>query len=307
MPPQSVARELVQAVRVVVVGRVQGLGARPTAARVAASLGLAGGIANTSDGLLLELEGSAGELESFLRDFRSALPAGAEIDELRSEPIMPRGLVGFEIGESDGVGARGAAVPPDQVVCPRCLAEVRDASDRRHDYAFTSCTTCGPRYSILQAMPYDRATTSMGRFVMCAECSREYCAPSDRRFHAQTNACPNCGPRLVLQDVERPARRRYKDELAAVPILHRPQVKEHTGVDIHVGVVELVEKQYDLAVCLLEGRRQSAAEAQRYLEVAPWGNDRVVGRRQFRQCCQIRAALLQAAQHQLAESLLCQA
>ena len=202
MPTQSVAHELVQAVRVVVVGRVQGLGARPTAARVAASLGLAGGIANTSDGLLLELEGSAGELESFLRDFRSALPAGAEIDELRSEPIMPRGLVGFEIGESDGGGARGAAVPPDQVVCPRCLAEVRDASDRRHDYAFTSCTTCGPRYSILQAMPYDRAATSMGRFVVCAECLREYRAPSDRRFHAQTNACPNCGPRLVLQDAD---------------------------------------------------------------------------------------------------------
>ena len=202
MPTQSLTRETVQAVRIVVVGRVQGLGARPTAARVAANLRLAGSIANTADGLLLELEGPAIDLETFLHDFRDALSAGAEIDELRSTSIAPRGLVGFEIGESDGGNVRGAAVPPDQVACPQCIAEVRDLSDRHHAYAFTSCTICGPRYSILEAMPYDRATTSMRRFTMCAECSGEYRNLDDRRFHAQTNACPKCGPRLILQDAD---------------------------------------------------------------------------------------------------------
>lgn len=202
MPPQSLARELVQAVRIVVVGRVQGLGARPTAVRTAAKLGLAGSVANTPDGLLLELEGSAADLKAFLHEFRNALPAGADIDELRWESIAPRGLVGFEIGASDECGARGAALPPDQVACPQCLAEVRDLSDRRHAYAFTSCTTCGPRYSILEAMPYDRSTTAMRRFTMCAECSGEYRNADDRRFHAQSNACSKCGPRLVLRDAD---------------------------------------------------------------------------------------------------------
>lgn len=200
MSPQSLERELVRAVRIVVVGRVQGLGARPTAARTAVNLGLAGRVANTSDGLILELEGAAASLAAFLQDFREALPAEAEIDELRSESIVPRGLVGFEIGESDGRTARGGAVPPDCVACSECLAEVRDVSDRRHAYAFTGCTTCGPRYTVLEAMPYDRVATSMSLFAMCAECSREFHDFDDRRFHSQTNACPVCGPKLALQD-----------------------------------------------------------------------------------------------------------
>lgn len=200
MPTESLAYESVQAVRVTIVGRVQGIGARPTAARLAEKRGLAGSIANTPDGVLLELEGAAADLTAFLQEFRDALPAGAEIRELRCEACTPRGLIGFEIRGSSGGVARAAAVPQDQAACPRCLAEVRDASDRRHAYAFTSCTSCGPRYSILEAMPYDRSTTSMRDFFMCDTCAREYRVQNDTRYHSQINACPKCGPRLTLHD-----------------------------------------------------------------------------------------------------------
>lgn len=196
MSTESLTASDVRAVRIRIAGRVQGLGVRPAAARLAARLQLAGSAANTSDGLTLELEGRRAAVDTFLAAFPEALPPGATIDRLDVEPELPRGRSGFQIAARCDEGVGAAAVPPDRAVCNDCLREVRDSADRRRDYPFTSCTACGPRYSIIEAMPYDRPATAMDRFSMCSACGREYRTAADRRFHAQTNACPECGPHV---------------------------------------------------------------------------------------------------------------
>jgi hydrogenase maturation protein HypF len=206
MPTESLTAATLRAVRVRVVGRVQGLGVRPVAARLAARLRLAGVAANTADGLTLELEGRGDAIERFLAEFADALPAGAVIDRLDVEADKPRDRSGFQIaahsiaGDRSGAGPGAAAVPLDRVVCETCLQEVYDDADRRRHYPFTSCTLCGPRYSIIEAMPYNRPATTMQKFALCPSCDREYRNSSDRRFHAQTNACPKCDPQIWFVD-----------------------------------------------------------------------------------------------------------
>ncbi len=191
--------------RITLRGRVQGCGVRPAIARLAAERGLVGSVWNSPRGVVVELLGSEDALIRFRETLPRALPAVAAVDgweesEIDSDAFQPRG--GFEIRASDREGEAAAIVPPDLATCPRCLAEAADPTDRRFGYAFMTCTDCGPRYSIVRSMPYDRAATTMSPFAPCASCQAEYLDPRNRRFHSQTNACEACGPRLRLYEAD---------------------------------------------------------------------------------------------------------
>jgi hydrogenase maturation protein HypF len=186
--------------RVVVRGAVQGVGFRPFVYRLASELALAGWVANGPQGVVLEVEGAGRALHDFLLRVEAERPPRAAIHGLEYAFLPPLDLRGFVIRESNGAGARTALVLPDIATCADCLREVCDPRDRRHGYPFTNCTNCGPRFSIIRGLPYDRAQTTMAGYTMCAACRREYEDPGDRRFHAQPNACPACGPQLALWD-----------------------------------------------------------------------------------------------------------
>jgi hydrogenase maturation protein HypF len=193
--------KLQRRLRVEVTGAVQGVGFRPFVHRLALDEGLGGFVRNTGEGALLEVEGAAENVARFLHRFDVELSPPAGIREKRETWLSPEGEGSFVIAPSIAAGERPALVLPDLATCPECLAEVLDPADRRYRYPFTTCTHCGPRYSIIEAVPYDRPRTTMRHFPMCATCQAEYDEPTSRRFHAQTNACPACGPRLTLLDV----------------------------------------------------------------------------------------------------------
>lgn len=177
---------------------MQGVGFRPFVYRLANRLGLPGWVANTNEGLWVEVEGESGRLETFLNSIRDEAPSRSAIYSMEASWLDPAGYTGFEIRPSENSGTKRAFVLPDIVVCADCLAEIRDPHNRRFNYPFTNCTHCGPRFSILNRLPYDRANTTMSGFKMCAACREEYQSPEDRRFHAQPNGCPRCGPELAL-------------------------------------------------------------------------------------------------------------
>jgi hydrogenase maturation protein HypF len=179
-------------------GAVQGVGYRPFVYRLATELGLHGWVLNSASGVFIEVEGPRPLLEQFLLRLSREKPPRSFIQSLESSFLDPCGYSGFEIRESDGGGDKTALVLPDIATCPECLAEVFDRNNRRFLYPFTNCTICGPRFSIITALPYDRPSTTMRGFVMCERCRREYHDPLDRRFHAQPNACSDCGPQLEL-------------------------------------------------------------------------------------------------------------
>lgn len=189
-----------EAVRILVRGQVQGVGFRPFVARLARRHRLGGLVRNTSCGVAIDLEGLPEGLEAFRDQLLAEAPALARVDSLDIEPVSPAGWTGFEIAASGAGESPGVRVPRDVAVCSRCLEDVRESSNRRHGYPFANCTDCGPRYSIVEAMPYDRSGTSMQHFLMCEACRREYDNVADRRFHAQPNACAACGPRVTLWD-----------------------------------------------------------------------------------------------------------
>ncbi len=184
--------------RVEIQGAVQGVGFRPYIYRLAVELGLAGWVLNDTRGVFIEVEGPASRLERFLERLPREAPPRARIHSLEAHWLDPAGYNCFEIRHSEGEGEKTALVLPDIATCPRCLAEVQDPNDRRYRYPFTNCTDCGPRFTILEALPYDRPNTTMRRFRMCPACQAEYEDPLDRRFHAQPNACPRCGPTLAF-------------------------------------------------------------------------------------------------------------
>ncbi len=189
------------AIRLTATGRVQGVGFRPSVFRLASELGLAGAVRNTARGVVIDLEGAAESVRAFAARLPGSLPSLARLDGLREEPLAPAGRAGFLILPSEeGAGAGRALIPFDVAICPACLRELVDPADRRHRYPFINCTLCGPRYTIIEGVPYDRPRTSMRRFAMCPRCQAEYDDPRDRRHHAQPNACPACGPRLWLVD-----------------------------------------------------------------------------------------------------------
>ncbi|HSO20536.1 MAG TPA: carbamoyltransferase HypF, partial [Desulfosarcina sp.] len=179
-------------------GIVQGVGFRPFIYQLANRHGLSGEVANTATGVSLILEGPERRIRRFVDDLPQRKPPLAHIIEITESPEPVKGLTGFSIVKSRGSAARATLISPDVMVCEDCLAEMRDPSDRRFGYPFINCTNCGPRYTIIDDIPYDRPKTSMRHFTMCPQCQAEYDDPLDRRFHAQPNACPECGPRATL-------------------------------------------------------------------------------------------------------------
>jgi hydrogenase maturation protein HypF len=181
-------------------GAVQGVGFRPHVYRLARERELAGWIVNDTAGVRIEVEGDHATLQEFARVLRAEPPARARVLEVRETWLEPNGAGPFRIRPSEGRGAPTVAVLPDLATCPECLADVTEPGGRRHGYAFTNCTHCGPRLSIVRDLPYDRPHTTMSGFTQCPACQAEYEDPGDRRFHAQPNACPACGPRLEWWD-----------------------------------------------------------------------------------------------------------
>lgn len=180
-------------------GIVQGVGFRPFVYRLALRFGLSGWVRNTGQGVEVEVEGAAYDLAGFRTALRDEAPPLAVIGSLKTETMAPLGAEGFVILESAKAG-KGGEISPDCDVCDDCLTEMFDPDNRRHLYPFINCTNCGPRYSIITGIPYDRPATTMAGFAMCDDCLAEYHDPLNRRFHAQPNACPVCGPRLTLLD-----------------------------------------------------------------------------------------------------------
>ncbi|HEV2999011.1 MAG TPA: carbamoyltransferase HypF, partial [Solirubrobacteraceae bacterium] len=181
-------------------GIVQGVGFRPFIFRVAMRYSLGGWIRNDSEGVVLEVQGGEGELEAFISEVRNDAPALARIDSVALLERREDGerLEGFRIEISERSSSAQTLVSPDTCVCEDCLRELMDPSDRRYRYPYINCTNCGPRYSIIRGVPYDREMTTMSTFPMCEACAREYHDISDRRFHAQPVACWDCGPRMAL-------------------------------------------------------------------------------------------------------------
>jgi hydrogenase maturation protein HypF len=186
--------------RIVIRGVVQGVGFRPYVYRLAKDLGLHGWVTNTAQGVFIEVEGEDAALGEFLSRLPLERPPHSSIQSLEPAWLDPVGFEGFEIRPSQSTGNKSVIVLPDIATCPDCLREILDPGNRRHRYPFTNCTHCGPRFSILESLPYDRANTTMKGFAMCAACQAEYEDPAHRRFHAQPNACPNCGPQLAWWD-----------------------------------------------------------------------------------------------------------
>jgi hydrogenase maturation protein HypF len=190
----------VSRLKIVIRGVVQGVGFRPFIYRLATELHLPGWVSNTSQGVFLEVEGGTRNLEAFLLRIEREKPHLSYIQSLEPFWLDPVGYTGFEIRESREGGKKTTFILPDIATCPQCLEDIFDPDNRRHLYPFTNCTNCGPRFTIIKSLPYDRQNTTMARFEMCPECRREYEDPKNRRFHAQPNACPVCGPHVELWD-----------------------------------------------------------------------------------------------------------
>ena len=182
--------------RVCVRGVVQGVGFRPFVYTAAASLGLSGCVRNDSSGAIIEVEGDASGIDDFLHRLRAGPPPLAIIESVVTEQIPVVGGTAFTIADTSRSGTGRTLVSPDVAMCADCAAELRDPTNRRYRHPFVNCTNCGPRFTIIGSLPYDRATTTMAAFEMCADCAREYADPADRRFHAQPVCCPACGPQL---------------------------------------------------------------------------------------------------------------
>jgi len=179
-------------------GIVQGVGFRPFVYNLARRLELGGWVFNNSQGIELEIEGGDEHVTAFLHELQHAAPPLAVIDEVIATQCALQGVTNFYIKQSTEQGGNRAWVAPDVATCVDCQREMADPEDRRYRYAFTNCTNCGPRYSIIKDVPYDRTTTTMAQFPMCPRCQAEYDDPRNRRFHAQPNACPVCGPKYRL-------------------------------------------------------------------------------------------------------------
>jgi len=178
------------------------VGFRPFVFRLAGELALPGWVLNDARGVFLEVEGPRETLERFHERIVSEHPPRAIVQGVEAAWLPPAGFTAFEIRHSNEAGVKTALVLPDLATCPECLAEVLDPAERRHGYPFTNCTNCGPRFTILRELPYDRPNTTMLGFILCPVCRAEYQEPRDRRFHAQPIACPSCGPALELWDAD---------------------------------------------------------------------------------------------------------
>ncbi len=192
-PPTLTTRKLIR-----VRGIVQGVGFRPFVYNLARSLGLMGYVLNSSAGVTIEIEGAEGNVQDFLDTLRHRPPPLALIEEVTVADLKAQGDSAFVIRHSKSEPGEFVLVSPDMATCDDCWRDFGDPANRRFGYPFTNCTNCGPRYTIIQDIPYDRPMTTMSSFRMCGPCQAEYEDPADRRFHAQPNACADCGPALAL-------------------------------------------------------------------------------------------------------------
>lgn len=238
-------------------GAVQGVGFRPFVYRLATELGLTGWVRNSSAGLVIEAEGPSAQLDRFLERLTSERPAAAVVLETETARLTRAGYREFQILFSDEAEERTTSLLPELATCRHCLAELSDPSNRRYAYPFTNCTNCGPRFTIIEDIPYDRPRTTMRGFAMCPQCQREYMDPADRRFHAQPNACPRCGPRLWAETPGNPSAGLY------------PMASEHAIVEAgrvlqQGGIVAL--KGIGGFQLLVDARQQEAVERLRQLK-----------------------------------------
>jgi hydrogenase maturation protein HypF len=194
---------MIARISVVIRGAVQGVGFRPFIFRLASSLNLYGFVLNSPRGVFIEAEGEKFALDSFIIRIGNEKPENSIIQSMEFSYLDPAGFDKFEIRESEKNGKASAFILPDIAVCNECLGEMNNPDDRRYMYPFINCTHCGPRFSIIESLPYDRPNTSMKYFVMCDKCRAEYNDPSNRRFHAQPIACSDCGPHIELTDRNR--------------------------------------------------------------------------------------------------------
>jgi hydrogenase maturation protein HypF len=234
-------------------GIVQGVGFRPFVYNLARSLGLTGYVFNSSSGVTIEIEGAEPELEDFLRTLKESPPQLAEITQISLSEIEIQGATEFSILESREQSGEFALIPPDAGTCEACRGDFGDASNRRFGYPFTNCTHCGPRYTILRNIPYDRATTTMSAFTMCSACQAEYDDSRDRRFHAQPNACAVCGPSLRLVQSG-------FDNMDSVSIIRQARALLHEGRILAVkglgGFLLACDATNDTAVTELRRRKR---------------------------------------------------
>jgi len=227
----SVAGSSKAALRIVVNGKVQGIGFRPAVYREAKRLGIYGFVANSPQGAVIEAEGPPRRLKKFISCIAAVLPGRARIFRIDTKHIPVRPYRDFCIAQSLVTKDISADLPSDLSVCPDCLRELFDPGDRRYLYPFINCTQCGPRFSIARSLPYDRPATTMSAFRMCADCETEYAAPSDRRFHAQPDACPVCGPQVRLLSAEgREIARQTKALVKTASLLARGRIVAIKGL-----------------------------------------------------------------------------
>ena len=254
--------------RVEIRGVVQGVGFRPFVYRIAQRFAIRGWVLNSSGGAVVEAEGSEAAVEQFLRTLAGELPPLARIDEIEITNLSPSYQPDFVIRESIIRLGRFALVPPDVATCADCLREITTADDRRYGYPFTNCTNCGPRYTIIRDVPYDRSSTTMERFRMCSRCQAEYDNPTNRRFHAEANACPQCGPSLALFSGEQLASGslpRFEAAQDSHAILARVQNLLRDGDIVAIkglgGFHLACDAANDTAVSLLRERKRRSGKA----------------------------------------------
>ena len=239
--------------RVVIRGAVQGVGFRPFVYRLATEMNLPGWVSNSAQGVFLEVEGEKDILNHFLFRIQKEIPPRAFIQSLEFSFLDSMGFTSFEIRKSDSTGTKSALVLPDISTCLDCLKDIFDLSNRRYLYPFTNCTNCGPRFSIIEALPYDRPNTSMKKFEMCPECKAEYENPLNRRFHAQPNACPVCGPKLELwNDKGTVIAERHDSLLQAVEMIRAGKIVAVKGLG---GFHLMVDARNDEALRRLRKRK----------------------------------------------------
>ena len=207
--------------RLAVRGAVQGVGFRPFVYRLATELELRGWVNNSAAGVFVEVEADPARLELFLARLKAESPPRSLVQSVEVTWLDPVGYETFEIRRSDQTESKTTLVLPDIATCEDCLREILDPANRRFGYPFTNCTNCGPRFTIIEGLPYDRIRTSMKDFIMCPDCQREYEDPLDRRFHAQPNACPRCGPQVALWDRQGRALQSGQKALQAVALAIR--------------------------------------------------------------------------------------
>ncbi len=245
---------LIYRMRLSLQGLLQGVGFRPFVYQLAHELGLKGWIQNSSQGVSVEVEGDRQSLDMFLVRLKKDRPVNADFQELEATWLEPFGYESFTILDSDHSGDKTTLVLPDIATCSDCLQEIFDPSNPRYLYPFTNCTHCGPRYSIIESLPYDRENTSMQQFLMCERCQHEYENPKDRRFHAQPNACPACGPHLEFWSPNGMCLANKNDALdKAVNALRRGAIVAIKGLG---GFHLVVNACYDQSVRRLRERKK---------------------------------------------------